>query len=791
MDKLNNYLIWKTTSHANQESIAIEKDVRFTVLTDKLIRVEVQKDQIFCDEPTQEVINRAFNSVEFQIQKTKTSILISTETRIFSYDIHSKRITFVNFLDKDKWVKCNNKKNLKGTTRTLDMKNGRVKLGNGILSKSGVSYFDDNSLVLIDGVIQQRKAPEIDTYVFAYGDDYQEALNDYFKLTGKAEMLPKYVLSNWWSRYHKYSQQEYTDLMLQFEKEKIPFTVATIDMDWHWVDVKEKFGYTKKSTINPLITAGWTGYSFNTDLFPNYKEFFEFLHNHGLSITLNLHPRDGVRPFEDMYDDMCKELGLDPQKKEDIEFDITDPKYINAYFKVLHNPYEKDGVDFWWIDWQQGTKSKLKGLDPLWALNHYHTLDIQRDNKRGVVLSRFCGIGAQRYPLGFSGDAITSFKSLKFQPEYTNRASNIGYNWWSHDIGGHQLGSSNDELYLRWVQYGVFSPINRLHSSQFDLQGKEPWNRSETVKRIAIKYLRLRHKMLPYIYTAAHTEYEDNIPICQPLYHRYPKDENAYNYNNEYYFGGKMLVIPITSKVSKSNAMAHVKGYLPDNSRYTDFFTNQIYKGKGEYTFSRDLEYMPILCKEGTIIPLSEDEGNRIDNPTNLHLIVFRGNGVFVLYEDDGLTNEFKKGKFAETLFEITEENNEIIFKVNKVEGDTSVLPLQRKYTIEFRDVVDGTISIDGKELTSFTNTIEIDADYTKDNIIKITNAKHLTNGDNIENAKRMLSRDQGRVLAKQLKFMKLRNIKDDNQFKEILMKTKFSKATKLAALEMFQNDKD
>ena len=790
MDKLNSYLIPESTPKANEESIYKDKCVRFTLLTDKLIRVETQKDGIFCDDITQMVVNRLFNKVDFQINKEGNNILISTETRIFNYNIRKKKITTIFFRDENKWVKCNNKGNLRGTTRTLDMRNGKVKLGLGILSKSGVSYFLDDSLILIDGVIKERNVAEKDLYIFAYGNNYKCALDDYFKLTGKAEMLPKYVLSNWWSRYHKYSQEEYTNLMIKFKNEKVPFTVATIDMDWHWVDVEGKFGYTKKSTINPLITAGWTGYSFNTDLFPNYKDFFKFLHDNNLRITLNLHPRDGVRPFEDMYEDMCKELNLDPTKKEDIEFNITDPKFINAYFKILHNPYEEDGVDFWWIDWQQGKKSQLKGLDPLWALNHYHTLDIQRNNNRGVILSRFCGIGAQRYPLGFSGDYIISWSSLKFQPEFTNRAANIGYNWWSHDIGGHQLGSSNDELYVRWIQYGVFSPINRLHSTQIELQGKEPWNRSEHAKQITYYYLRLRHKLLPYIYTTAKLEHDYNTPICQPLYHKFPEDENAYNYNNEYYFGDKLLVIPITSKCSKHNAMAMVKGYLPDESRYTDLFTGTVYQGKGEYTFSRDLEFMPVLCKEGTILPLSEDEGNSVDNPQKLRLIIFRGNGTYQLYEDDGLTQNYKKGEYVQTLFEVKEDDNSLIIVINKPEGLLSLIPKEREYIVELRDVEDGEIYIDNIKQHEFKNEIIINSDHSKTITIQINNAKIKNTGNQIDNAKIMLSRDQGRVLGKVFHYLKLSKAKTNEEFIKSLKKSHFSKAVKKAALEMF-NEKN
>ena len=116
-------------------------------------------------------------------------------------------------------------------------------------------------------------------------------------------------------------------------------------------------------------------------------------------------------------------------------------------------------------------------------------------------MSRYAGVGSHRYPLGFSGDTNTSWECLKFQPYFTANATNCGYSWWSHDIGGHHFGVKDDELYCRWIQFGVFSPIMRLHSTQNDIMGKEPWNYSGITEEIASRYMRLRHSLIPYLYT--------------------------------------------------------------------------------------------------------------------------------------------------------------------------------------------------------------------------------------------------------------------------------------------------
>ena len=127
-------------------------------------------------------------------------------------------------------------------------------------------------------------------------------------------------------------------------------------------------------------------------------------------------------------------MGISPDSGEPVEFDLTDPRFVRAYFD-MHHDLEADGVDFWWIDWQQGGVTRQPGLDPLWVLNHMHYCDSARDGRWPLILSRFAGPGSQRYPVGFSGDTIVTWESLRFQPYFTATASNIGYGWGSHDIG--------------------------------------------------------------------------------------------------------------------------------------------------------------------------------------------------------------------------------------------------------------------------------------------------------------------------------------------------------------------
>ncbi len=727
---------------AKSEQTIVRGNTRFTVITPCLLRVENQKNAKFCDEPTQSVWFRDFCDASFEVKEANGLVEIKTESTTFTYSLSANKMKSITL--NDGRINYNFKSgNLKGTCRTLDITAGIIKLNDGVCSKDGVAILDDSKTLVLkeDGTILPRDNKEKDEYYFAYGNDYIGATTDLYKLTGKVPLIPRYALSNWWSRYKAYTQEEYLTLMDKFKDEEVPITVATVDMDWHWVDIKKKFGkdahkMTKHLNLWEYIydiwSAGWTGYSFNTDLFPNYEEFLNKLKADNYHITFNIHPSMGVRWFENQYEDMCKAMGQNPADKKPVEFDITDKKFTENYFDILHRPFEEKGVDFWWIDWQQGNNTKTPGLDPLWALNHYHFLDNAKDNHRPLILSRFCGAGSQRYPLGFSGDTTQTWKSLDFQPGFTATASNIAYPWWSHDIGGHCMGKKDDELYLRWVQLGIYSPVMRLHSTNNEFAGKEPWNYSGPVERIAKDALRLRHKLLPYIYTMNYRTHTECRAICEPMYYAYPTDENAYNCKNEFFFGTEIIVAPITEHTSKKTNLAGVNVWIPEG-RYTDIFTGRIYEGNKFVKMYRDIENIPVLAREGAIIPMSaNDKTNDCSNPEVLELLVYRGNNTFTLYEDDGETLSYQNGEYLKTAFTVSEDANKVSFTIEKAEGDSSVVPQNRTYVIKFKDIVKGDISANVDYTVANDDTMEITVTASPDTTIEITidNCEYLQNKD-------------------------------------------------------------
>lgn len=660
---------------------------RFTVLTPSMIRLEYNKKGIFVDEPTQTVWFRSFPAVSFQWVESDESLRIETDNLILYYikEEFSKDSLYIKVKKNERelittWQYGEPLPTLKGTVRTLDNVDGAVTLEEGLLSRNGAALFDDSNSCLIkeDGELCQREYPGIDLYFLGYGHEYLTCLRDFYQLTGKTPLLPRYAFGNWWSKFHRYTEKEYKCLIEKFEKEEIPLSVAVIDMDWHITEVEKEYG------------TGWTGYTWNYSLFPDPERFIKWLHKKGLKVALNVHPADGVRAYEEPYPDMAKALGMDVSKKRTIEFDCTNSKFMEAYFEYLHHPNEKKGVDFWWVDWQQGMTSKLPGLDPLWCLNHYHYLDNGRNNKRPLILSRYAGFGSHRYPVGFSGDSIISWASFRFQPYFTATASNVGFCWWSHDIGGHMLGTYDEELQIRWTQFGVFSPILRLHSSGSIFNHKEPWNYSPETNRIMKIYLRLRHQLIPYLYSMNYKTYKQGRPLICPLYYEYPETDTAYEMPNEYFFGTEMICLPITRPLNKVIQGSKVKGFIPEGT-YIDWMTGLIYKGSRIMDFYRSLEQIPVLIKAGGIIPCAvlREPMAATQNPDWLELTVCAGgDGEFTLYEDDGITMDYEKGEFVTTKFELDyQQEKELI--IRRPEGNLHLIPKMRSYRIKFLGFTD------------------------------------------------------------------------------------------------------
>ena len=677
-------------SKAEDKNIVLCGSARFTVLSPKLIRIEYDVDAQFEDRATQTVINRRLGDVEFSKETVGDEIVIRTDSLELHYNSKLGFVPdglYIKVLcmnDCPTWHFGDTLHTLKGTCRTLDGAGyphslESFDLGDGVCSREGFSILDDSKSlpILEDGWVEPRKRNIFDLYFFGFGHDYIGATRAFYSISGFPPLLPNYVFGNWWSRFHNYSQKEYMDLMSTFAMEDIPFTVAVIDMDWHW---------SRGAGGKPWYET-WTGYSWNTELFPKPHEFIGWLRDHNLHPTLNLHPAKGIQDHEDCYTDMANAMGIDPKSKKTVEFQPTSKDFWDPYFKFAHHPHEDMGVDFWWMDWQQGTTTDMPGLDPLWILNHLHSLDCQRDeDKRPMFFSRYAGPGSQRFFVGFSGDTEVSWKVLKFETSFTPTASNIGYPYWSHDVGGFQCGERDDELYARWVQFGVFSPICRLHSIDDDFMSKEPWRFDANAEKAACSALRMRHAMFPYLYTMNHRTHTEGLPLCMPLYYSYPEEENAYKYNNQYFFGSEAIFCPITEKCNPTTKLAKTQIWLPEG-KWIDFRNGLIYEGSKEYTTYRNLNDFMLFCKAGAILPLNiyTDKNNSQTDVAGRDVYIFPGaDNTFTLYEDEGVNNRYKDGHFATTKMHLEWSDNKAVFTIEPAQGDILILPESRNYFLRF-----------------------------------------------------------------------------------------------------------
>jgi len=692
---------------ANPESVVVSGEARFTILTPRLIRLEWSETGEFEDRgsyafPTR----RTSDPPRFTTQIDEDALAVDTGALTLRYERGSGRFTARNLSiafslkgERRTWAPGTpNPSNLRGTRRTLDECEGDAALEEGILSRAGWALFDDSANVLFDdaGWVAPRPGCEVqDWYFFGYGHDYKAALSDYVRFGGRVPLIPRFVLGAWWSRYWEYSAQDLQDLVQGFEEHDLPLDVLVIDIDWH-------------------TPHSWTGYTWNRELFPDPPGFLKWVRDRGLRVTLNLHPAEGVQSFEDIYPRFAQAMGVDPTSGEPIPFRITDKRFVEHYFELLHHPLENDGVDFWWMDWQQGESSKIKGLDPLPWINHLHFCDSTRRGQRPMLYSRWGGLGNHRYHIGFSGDTYAGWPALQFQPYFTATAANVVYGWWSHDIGGHMGGATEPELYARWVQFGALSPCLRLHATKDPRAERRPWKYPAEAYRAAKEAFHWRYRLVPYVYTMARIASDTGISLCRPMYYEYPEEEAAYAARYQYFFGSQMIAVPILHPADPETGMASADVWAPEGV-WIDYTTKETFAGPRWVRLVGDLNRVPMLMKAGAILPLalSKVEGlaplasTTDEIPRDrLILAVFPGaDGAFRLYEDDGVTEAYQEGQYEWTEIETRMEGQDTwVVEIGPAEGRCDVLPNRRQYEIR----LEGSrrpqqVAIDGVETASWT----------------------------------------------------------------------------------------
>ena len=696
-------------------------NARFSVLCEGVIRMEYAENGVFVDDKTFFANRNASCDAEFSekdgVLTVKTDKMTLTyKGGGFSADslyavIDTAGVSTV-------WHYGDvNTDNLGGTLSTVDGVDG-YKVGDdgrlyasyatgteheftrivpeGLIARDGWHVIDDSGTPLISDWAKSRdEAHKVDIYLFAYGHDYLSALRDLTAVSGKAVMPRKYFMGAWYSRWQRYTADEFLQIIDEYDGHGFPLDVLVMDMDWHYQDWADGENYPKAAYgYGHATNLGWTGYSWDRFVIPDPDAFLAEVHRRGIAVTVNDHPADGVRDHEDTYPEfmrILREAGYKEEiadiperindretegKKRGIEnfrYNAGSPVYMDAFFRSTFDKLTAQGVDFFWVDWQQDhiypEAHGIKGLTHLKWLNYLYYNRLNKDGKRGQSFSRWAGWGDQKHPGAFSGDITTGWASLDFEIRMTVSSGNMGCFWWTHDIGGFcDPTGKQAECYARWVQFGALSAALRTHSCGF-VNGVEvdrrPWKWGEPFCNSMRESFMLRSRIMPYLYSAGYIAQRDSIPMIRPLYLEEPENEEAYRHPDTYRFGKSLFVAPIHEGGEGDKYEVTSKVWLPGGEWY-DWFTGDRFDG-GYAEVTNDINSFPLFAKAGDPI-VTQPTKMRMTSALydELTVKIFAGSGDVSgsneLYEDDGISD-------VETTqaFRLTEIRYDRVGKTHKV----------------------------------------------------------------------------------------------------------------------------
>jgi alpha-glucosidase (family GH31 glycosyl hydrolase) len=722
---------------ADPRAVVTLDHARFTVLTPRLIRMEWAADGKFEDHASFVFLNRRMPVPKFSMMLGQTS----SAAKQVSIETSALKLTYTPGAGDGRFTADNlalsfslngkdvvwhpgmeDSGNLMGTTRTLDGARGN-KLGHGemepgLMSRDGWTVVDDSTRPLFDStnfsftngeksswpwVLLRPAGEHQDLYFFGYGHDYKGELGDYIRVAGRIPLPPRFAFGTWWSRYWAYSDQELDELVRGFHENDTPLDVLVIDMDWH---INQRQLEAEGQVDQAGEGLGWTGYSWNKLLFPDPEQFLKNIHEQGLKATLNMHPASGVQPWETAYPAMAKAMGVDPATKKYVPFDITNKKFAMNYMDLLHHPLERQGIDFWWLDWQQEMKTSMPGVNPTWWLNYVHFTDQEREGKRPLLFHRWGGLGNHRYQIGFSGDTFSVWDSLAFQPWFTATAANVGYAYWSHDIGGHQPGAVDPQLFTRWIQFGAFSPILRTHTTKNPESERRIWAYPEPYADIMRQTFQLRYALQPYVYTEARRTYDTGVAFLRPLYYDWPEADEAYTNKNEYRFGDSMIVEPVTKPVEADTELASQSVWIPEGE-WVEWPTGKHFTGPTTVERSFSIGQIPVYLRAGAIVPMQpkmEYTGQKPVDPLILNVLPMAAGqkSTYTVYEDASNSEAYKHGVAAWTTVNAKQTGDDLEVDIEPVRGSYPGMPAQRGYELRLpADWPPASVTVNGQPIHS------------------------------------------------------------------------------------------
>lgn len=488
-----------------------------------------------------------------------------------------------------------------------------------------------------------------DVYLFLPGEGgYSQLAADFLKLTGKIPLPPLYIFGLIDSRYYPYTEDEALQVIDEYRKKEIPLDVFVVDTDWR--------------------VGASHGYAVNAEYFPDMQRFIDRAHQRHVRVMFNDHPEPVAEHALSSDELSYREKGL----KSLLDF----------------------GADVWWFDrnWHTHLKEPAPGLrKEVWGMRMYQ--DMTQRHKPGVrplIMSNVEGIdngkrhyptspAAHRFPIWWTGDTRSAWKDLE---RGVINAVNSGFQsmlpYLSEDLGGH-FGMPSEELYLRFLQYGVFSSIVRLHCTAGKI--RYPWVYGEAVEQIARNFIQLRYHMLPLIYAAARQAYDSGMPLlrrCDFFWKDYPEAADP----TQYMFGDHLLVAPVIKKGGKRML------WLPPGE-WIDAWRGERHCGAKMLEVEVALHEIPLFIRAGAIIP-TLPKLQFVDQAIWQKLIieVYLAEDDFgtaaTIYEDDGKTNAYLDQKFCQTRLACEQRGQKITFNIAPMQGDVAGRLTKRSWVFRF-----------------------------------------------------------------------------------------------------------
>lgn len=489
------------------------------------------------------------------------------------------------------------------------------------------------------------------TYQLIVGETWENIISNYTLLTGRQPLPPRWIFGNFSSRFGYHSQEEVLSTIEKFREEQIPVDAVIIDLFW--------FGHNIKGTMGNL--------RFVRDSFPQPRKMISQLADQGVKTVLVTEPfilttsnrwEEAVREEILATDSLGNPFTFDFYFGNTGLIDIFKPKARKWFWGIYKNLAEMGVTGFWGdlgepevhpsaLQHVTGSADEVHNIyGHFWAKMIYQGYQEDFPNRRPFILMRAGAAGSQRYGLiPWSGDVSRSWGGLKSQPEISLQMGLQGLAYMHSDLGGFAGNNVNNELYVRWLQYGVFQPVFRPHSQES--VPSEPVFKDPITMTLAKKAIELRYRLLPYNYTLAFKNSRGGIPLMRPLFFEEPDNYRLYHVSNTYLWGKDFLVSAVFSPVITEKEI-----YFPGSSNWYDFYTGKKYSGGTKTMVKVEMDHIPTFVRGGAFIAMAEPVMTTANYaPNDLDLHYYHDNMVQKskrkIYHDDGLTpGSYKNGSY-------------------------------------------------------------------------------------------------------------------------------------------------